>query len=146
MYVLDTNIIRKAFHESASFPHLVHKIRTVPQRSQYISVVTAEELMLWKYANISHATKTKSPRVVDAYRGFFEIIDDLKRIQILPFDEAAYREFLTLASFQTTIGTNDRRIAATALSCGYTMVTINTQHFEIIPRLHVEDWSIAPLF
>ena len=144
MYVLDTNIIRKAFHESLTHPHLVRKIEDADQRDLYISVVTAEELMLWRYGEIHAATKAKSPKVVRAYGNFFEIINDLKRLQILPFDEAAYQEFLKLAPFQTTIGTNDRRIAATALSRGYTAITINTRHFEIIPGLKVEDWSIAP--
>ncbi len=66
-------------------------------------------------------------------------------MQVVPFDLAAYNVFIELAKFQTAIGTQDRRIAATALSRGYVVVTANVQDFEKIPRLAVSDWTARPL-
>lgn len=40
------------------------------------------------------------------------------------------------------IGGNDCLIAATALAHGLTVVTHNTEEFERVPALRVEDWSV----
>lgn len=144
MYLLDTNIVRNGLFHPEAHPYLVHKINTVRRRDQYISVVTAEELIAFRWGSIQHHNKTKSPRIVNAYHDFYELLGDLKQLQIVPFDEEAYRIFQGLAQFQTSIGTQDRRIAATALAGDYTVVTGNTQDFEIIPGLRVEDWTVRP--
>ena len=40
------------------------------------------------------------------------------------------------------LGTHDCRIAATAIVSGFTVVTCNTRHFQPIPDVQVEDWSL----
>jgi tRNA(fMet)-specific endonuclease VapC len=144
VYLLDTNIVRNSLFHPESHPYLAHKIRTVRQRDQYISIVTAEELIAFRWGAIQHCNKTRSGRIVEAYHDLSELLEDFKRLQIVPFDDAAYRIFQDLAPFQTSIGTQDRRIAATALARDYTVVTANTQDFEIIPGLKVEDWTVHP--
>ncbi len=40
------------------------------------------------------------------------------------------------------LGTRDCRIAATAIVSGFTVITCNTRHFQPIPSVRVEDWSV----
>ena len=146
MYVLDTDTIGNALHRSNEFPDLVRRIKAANQSDLWISVVTAEELIAWGFDRVRNSHNQKYPRIVNAYKILFDRLNDLKPLQILPFDEAAYQEFSVIpAEVQIVIGTNDRRIAATALSRGLTVVTHNTQHFNLVPRLSVEDWTPAPL-
>jgi predicted nucleic acid-binding protein len=146
VYVLDTDTIGNALHRSDEYPHLVRKIREANQRDLWISVVTAEELIAWGFNRVRDRRNQIYPRIINAYKILFDRLNDLKPLQILPFDEAAYREFAAIpAVVQNVIGTNDRRIAATALSRGFRVVTHNTQHFRLVPRLLVEDWTAAPL-
>lgn len=146
MYILDTDTIGNALHRSDEYPHLVGKIQAANQRDLWISVVTAEELIAWGFNSVRDRRNQGYPHIINKYKILFDRINDLKSLQILPFDEAAYREFANIpAAVQTAIGTNDRRIAATALSRDYTVVTHNVQHFALVPRLRVEDWTAAPL-
>jgi predicted nucleic acid-binding protein len=109
-------------------------------------VVTAEELIAWGFNRIRQSSNQTYPRIINAYKILLDRLNDLKALQILPFDEAAYREFERIPpEVQRVIGTNDSRIAATALSRNFAVVTHNTQHFNLVPRLRVVDWIAAPL-
>ena len=74
------------------------------------------------------------------------MISDLRRLQIAPFDERAYRMFLRMPR---GVRVSDRRIAATALANDYRMVTNNLADFarikEACPKLELVDWIAAPL-
>lgn len=146
MYILDTDTLSFSLYRSDEFPHLIRKIEETDPGEMWISVVTAEELIAWGFNQVRNSRKQKFPHIIRVYQILFDRINDLKELQILPFDEAAYREFIAIpAEVQKVIGTNDRRIAATALSRGFTVVTHNVQHFSLVPRLRVEDWAAAPL-
>lgn len=145
MYVLDTDTIGNALHRSTAYPHLVRKISEANPRDLWISIVTAEELVAWGYNAVRKDRNKLYPRIITAYKLLFDRLNDLKSLQILPFDEDAHREYIAIPpDVQTIIGTNDRRIAATALSRGYRVVTHNTRHFNLVPRLIVEDWTFDP--
>lgn len=66
--------------------------------------------------------------------------------QRIPFDDAAaavYGEVRAeLQRKGMLIGGNDMLIAATALACGFILVTHNTDEFLRVPGLVVEDWQI----
>jgi predicted nucleic acid-binding protein len=145
VYVLDTDTIGNALHRSNAYPHLVRKIRDANQRELWISVVTAEELIAWGFNAVRDRRNQGYPHIINKYKILYDRLNDLKSLQILPFDEAAYREFTSIPpDVQRVIGTNDRRIAATALSRGFTIVTHNVGHFSLVPHLNVEDWTAAP--
>ncbi len=63
---------------------------------------------------------------------------------ILPFDDAAARQYGQLRAYLerlgTPIGDADVRIAAIALVHGLIMVTGNVRHFQRVPGLAVENW------
>jgi tRNA(fMet)-specific endonuclease VapC len=63
----------------------------------------------------------------------------------LPFDDRAAEEYgnlrAHLASLGTSIGPNDRLIAAIDLANGLILVTHNTAEFSSVPGLTLEDWQ-----
>jgi tRNA(fMet)-specific endonuclease VapC len=68
----------------------------------------------------------------------------LQALEIVPFDEAAARQYGTLRAHLKTIGKPtgeiDALIGAVALAHGAVLVTHNTPNFENIEGLTVEDW------
>jgi predicted nucleic acid-binding protein len=146
VYVLDSDIVRYGLYHPENYPHLVRRLNSIPKREQWISVVTAQELVAFRLHPLTHADSQNPPRLLENYHRFSEILEDLKRFQVLEFDQAAYDQFERMRAVHVSV--NDRRIAATALARGYHVVTNNQQHFERIqqacPELRIDDWVAAP--
>lgn len=51
-------------------------------------------------------------------------------------------QFERLRQAKIRIGTKDLRIAAICLATGATLLTRNLRHFEQVPGLIAEDWSV----
>lgn len=69
-----------------------------------------------------------------------EVVDAfLAAIPLLPFDEAAAREYARLPFKRARF---DRLLAAHALSLGATIVTNNGADFADVPGLRVENWTL----
>lgn len=146
MYLLDTDIIRYSLYHPENYPNLIFNIKKTKQRDQYISVVTAQELLAWRFSDVTDSRKQGHPAILYAYRNFQEMLSDINKLQILPFNERAYQMFRRMPS---NVGVNDRRIAATALANGFKVVTNNHAHFlrikEECPELEIEDWIATRL-
>ncbi len=65
-------------------------------------------------------------------------------IPVIPFDSRCEKKFHELRSLRLRVGTQDLRIAATALVNDLTLVTGNQKHFGQVPQLVLEDWTVAP--
>jgi tRNA(fMet)-specific endonuclease VapC len=78
---------------------------------------------------------------VRAYQKFEGILTDFTSFQLLPFDQAAADVFDSLRGKRVRIGTMDLRIAAIALTRGYTVLSRNLVDFRQVPGLAVEDWT-----
>lgn len=76
------------------------------------------------------AGKPPEPSVLEAF---------VAVIPILPFDEAAAREYAKLPFKRARF---DRLLAAHALSVGATVVTNNEADFADVPGLKVENWTV----
>lgn len=96
-----------------------------------ISSITGAELMFG-------VEKSGSPRNREALDKFLAPLD------VLPFDEAAMREYgrirTVLEGAGTPIGAMDLLIAAHALALGVILVTNNEREFRRAPGLEVENW------
>jgi tRNA(fMet)-specific endonuclease VapC len=85
------------------------------------------------YAEVAYGTyvgKPPTPSVLEAF---------IKAIPLLPFDEAAAREYAQLPFKRARF---DRLLAAHALSIGAVIVTNNEGDFSDVPGLAVENWTI----
>jgi tRNA(fMet)-specific endonuclease VapC len=68
----------------------------------------------------------------------------LAALVILPFDEAAARQFgrikAELERDGSTLGDLDLQIASIAVARGISLITHNQRHFQRVPDLITEDW------
>jgi predicted nucleic acid-binding protein len=146
VYVLDTDIVRYGLFHSENFPHLVDRLESVPSRLQWISIVTAQELIAFRLHPLTNSKQQKPQLLLQNYEKFYQILGDLKQFQVLRFEEAAHRHFERMT--KVNVSKSDRRIAATALANNYHVVTNNHQDFERIkeacPELIIDDWVSEP--
>ncbi len=143
MYLLDNDIFSLYFTRESPQPILERRILETPNEHLWISVVTAEESIRGAFKLIKDHQQTA--RVTLGYQFLTKILYALNQYQILPFDNVAYTSFQSIPiHIRRHIKTRDSRIAASALSRGYTLVTRNLQHFQQVPRLICEDWTKPP--
>jgi tRNA(fMet)-specific endonuclease VapC len=90
-----------------------------------ISAISFSEIALG-----TQLQKPPPPEVLDAF---------ITAIPILPYDEAAAREYAKLPFKRARF---DRLLAAHALSIGATVITNNEADFADVPGLKVENWMV----
>ncbi|EIZ77522.1 putative hydrolase [Novosphingobium sp. Rr 2-17] len=90
-----------------------------------ISTISFAEIAL----GVLQLHKPPPPGVLDAF---------IKAIPLVPFDEAAAREYAKLPFKRARF---DRLLAAHALSIGATVVTNNAADFADVPGLVIENWT-----
>ena len=84
------------------------------------------------FAEVALGTWNGKPPRQDVLDAFVRVIP------IVPFDEAASREYARLPFKRARF---DRLLAAQALSIGATVVTNNEADFADVPGLRVENWT-----
>lgn len=84
------------------------------------------------YAEVAYGTNVGKPPPPDVLEAF------IQAIPLVPFDEAAAREYAKLPFKRARF---DRLLAAHALSIGAVVVTNNAADFEDVPGLLVENWT-----
>ena len=85
------------------------------------------------FSEIALGTQLQKPPPREVIDGFIEAIP------ILPFDEAAAREYARLPFKRARF---DRLLAAHALSIGATVITNNEADFADVPGLRIENWVV----
>jgi tRNA(fMet)-specific endonuclease VapC len=127
--MLDTNIISDLIRHPQGAA--AQRIAKVGENNVCTSIIVAAEL---RYGS----AKGGSKRLLEAIEGL------LGEISVLPFDAPADAEYgrirSELEAAGTPIGGNDMLIAAHACATGTTMVTANSQEFERVRGLQVENW------
>lgn len=144
MYILDTNILSYYLTQPQNYPYMTAQINKADLKHLLcITIVNAQELMAFSASQVRDRPDQQVHIILEGYRRITGIVEILRRFQILPFDNSAYERFRLLGNVQTAIATRDRRIAAIGLAHDATVVTANTRHFNLVPGLKVEDWTIA---
>jgi tRNA(fMet)-specific endonuclease VapC len=136
LYLLDTDHVSLA---QRGHPRIAARITATPPEQLAVSIVTAQEQLRGRLAQVQHARDTAG--VILAYRLLHETLAFYLTVSVLAFDEQAASVVADLRQQKIRIGTLDLRIAATALAAGATLVTRNRRDFERVPGLVVEDWS-----
>jgi tRNA(fMet)-specific endonuclease VapC len=135
-YLLDTDHL--TLHEQGHAP-LRQRLAAHSPPALAVSVVTVEESLRGRLAVLSRPVQ--GPARVQAYAKFLETVRFFHSINVVGFDEACETRFQDLRSQRLRVGTQDLKIAATALVGGLIVVTRNRRDFERIPGLILEDWS-----
>jgi len=130
-FFLDTNTC--IYFLKGSHPRLQERFRQAhPDHLRVPSMVEAELLFGAAKSNRAEATR----KTVRAFLAPFKIV---------PFDSNAASHYAVvrahLEAAGTPIGPDDLIIAATVLSAGGCLITANTNEFQRVPGLRLEDWS-----
>jgi len=134
MFVLDTDVLSDLIRKKPN-PRLQKRIRKVPREHLCTTAVSVMELRYGSALRPDHQV---------FWRRLKENI--LSRVRILRFDSRAaiiagdLRAKLRRRGRQ--IGQADIMIAAVALTHGIPLVTRNQSHFQRIPGLRLEDWTL----
>jgi predicted nucleic acid-binding protein len=142
VYLLDTNIVSYYVYESSRFPLLVKNFRATRPNDRWISIVTAEELIVGRIENLYALHKATREELVKTYyelRDTFAVIHSYHNL-IKEFNEDAYEQ---LRGMPGSASGNDRLIAATALANDFTVVTHDRDFTDIQaakPALVIQKW------
>ncbi len=143
MYLLDTNTVRYGLYEPDKYPLVVQNL-IASGHETWISIVTVQELIEWRYNPLLIANSQQPPYVLTVYERFLEIVRDICSLQIKPFDADALNN---VSGMPGNVGIQDRRIAATALACNLIMVSHDGDFTTIKgskPNLKLVDWVTTP--
>lgn len=132
-YLLDTNICIAAMRRDAL---VLQRLRAHPPEECGISTITAYELF-------TGLAKCALPE-----RELAKINLLLSTVHELVFDQQAAREAARIRALLESqgcmIGAYDVLLAGHAIAGGLTLVTANTQEFQRVPGLNVENWKLPP--
>ena len=122
-YLIDTDCAVYAM--TAQFPALGLRLSDCAPGEAAISVVSFAEVVL--------GSEMGKPPPMDILEAF------VRAVPILPFDEAAAREYAKLPFKRARF---DRLLAAHALSLGVTIITNNESDFADVPGLTIKNWTL----
>jgi len=136
LFVLDTghvSLLQRAHALVAA------RVLATPPNELAVSVITFEEQLGAWYTQIRQARDPE--KLARAYEGLFQILEDAKRLRILPFSRSAIDRYLELRRTHRRVGRMDLAIAAITIEAGAVLVTRNRSDFEPVEGLAIEDWS-----
>ena len=140
-YLLDTDIYSLSL-EGASL--VAQRMARVPEDCLWISVVTVQEVLRGWINRVDQEPSKAGDRIGYAYGRLVNAIHELERSNFLHYTPQAHQVFTSMSASAKLVGTNDRRIAASAIAHDMIVVTRNMRHFEKIVGVRCEDWSIFP--
>jgi tRNA(fMet)-specific endonuclease VapC len=134
LYMLDTDTC--SYIMKRSNDAVLKRLQKVPVSDVCISVITKSELLFGVEVS---PRRRQDASALSAFLGYVEVLD---------FPDAASLHYAKiragLKTLGTMIGANDLFIAAHARSLGLTLVTNNTREFGRVPKLVIENWTLAP--
>ena len=127
-----------SLHERGHLP-LRARLASYPPETVAVSAVTVEEMLRGRLALL--ARRSDGEARVHAYAKLLETVQFFSTIPVVPFDMACEHQFQALRAMRLRVGSQDLRIAATALVHNVVLITRNRRDFEPVPGLRLDDWS-----
>lgn len=136
-YLLDTDSASLAFRGNE---RIRARIRQAPSPGVWLSAIAAEEIMQGTLGSINkHRDKAGA---LAAYQLFLDAVESICEYRVHPYNAEAMLIYASFPASVKRVGTQDCRIAASAIAAGWVVVTANTRHFSQIPGVQLEDWSL----
>ena len=140
MLILDTDHLSTLDRDTIEAFNLGRRLASVSPEEVAVTIITYEEQMRGWFAVVAQARTT--PQQIEAYRKLRRFINQYSRINLVDYDAAAAGEFEQLRQAKVRVGTKDLRIAAICLANKAVLLSRNLRHFQQVPGLKVEDWSV----
>lgn len=133
-YMLDTNICSFIMREQPEA--VIRRLEQAVMRNHRIvvSAITYAEMC---FGTIGKKASPRHARLVEAFCSRLDAVLAWDRAAV----DATTNIKATLAAAGTPIGPNDTAIAGHAIAAGAILVTNNTQEFERVTDLILEDWA-----
>ena len=141
MVILDTDLMSLLeWQGKPSTERLRARLGELPEAQVATTVITYEEQIRgWmKYL----AGAKKQAQIIEAYRRLLSQLRNYCRILVLAFDEPAAAHAQRLKKMKLKMGAKDYQIAGIALAHEAILLTRNLAHFNQVPDLRVEDWTV----
>lgn len=133
-YLLDADSASLAINGNNLVRSRIHQTSDV-----WLSAIAAEEITRGALGLINQSRdKPGSPA---AYTLFGNLLTAYCEYRIHPYNADAMLVFASFPASVKRIGSQDCRIAASAIAAGWIVVTANHRHFSQIPDVQFEDWS-----
>jgi len=142
LYALDSDALSLFLRRQEP---ITSRILAVPTQAIWLPAVAVEEQIRGRMAflaGLNPARSGDSLKVPLAYELPLRTLRELEKLQWLPYNTAAEALYQSWPATVKRLGTRDCRVAATAIMSGFTVVTCNTRHFQPIPGVSVEDWTV----
>ena len=138
MLVLDTDHVTEYQRgTSAAAQRLKQRLDSATE-PYATTIITVEENMRGWMAAIR---RTHDPRCqIDGYHRFQRLFNFYATWNILEWNASVVDEFESLKQAGIRVGTMDLKIASIVLANDATLLTRNTNDFNRIPGLRIEDW------
>ena len=135
-YLLDTNILRAL---ADGDPTIDARIDSLGDGVVVVSVVAIREVWKGVLATVTQEESKPSGRLAYAYEYLQDSFHALCDLTPYPYSEEAETLFQSFPAKVKRVGTNDCRIAASAITSGLTVLT-RDKDFAAIPGVSVERW------
>lgn len=133
-YLLDTDSASLAFEGNERVRRRIRQASGVR-----LSSIAAEERVRGAL-NLIHKNRDKAS-LPAAHDFLIRLLVDICNYRIHPYNEEAARIYASFPAQVKRVGTQDCRIAASAIASGWIVVTANQKDFSRIPGVQFEDWS-----
>jgi len=139
MYLLDTDHLTVFQRGGVESQRLRHRLQSVASAQVATTVVSYEEQTRGWLSYIAQVRSLEEQVTVYGY--LQRHIQLFLTIPLLGFDLAAATQVRQLQQQRIRIGTMDLKIASIALTQGAILLTRNSQDFQKVPGLQIEDWT-----
>jgi tRNA(fMet)-specific endonuclease VapC len=120
-------------------PQLTQRLAMHPKDTIGVSVVTVEESLRGRLGALNRSLD--GPTRIRRYAQLVRTVQLFCQLPLVHFVQASENSFQQLRAMRPRIGTQDQKIAATALANNLTLLTRNRRDFAQIPGLLLDDWS-----
>jgi tRNA(fMet)-specific endonuclease VapC len=137
VYLLDTDHF--SLYQTGH-PQVIQQLSRHTGDRLTISVITIEEQLAGWQRALRQARD--DARRAEVYRRMALTVETLADWGVLAFTVAGMTRHAAFLRQRLNVGTNDLKIAATALEAGAIVVSRNQRDFGRIPGVVLEDWSV----
>ena len=135
IYLLDTDHVSALQSVGEANRRLVARLRRIAPDDYGTTIITFEEQMRGRLAQVAASQSTASYAALDSTFRFYS------RLSVWQYTDKAAQQREVLRQERIRVGSQDLKIAAIALTTQATLLTRNRRDFARVPNLLFEDWT-----